>query len=186
MTLNVSTIWQLILATLRDPDAVAESLLGMRLQPLAVWHIFGLTVIASVLMFFGTEVLLPSGLGTMVPPFMLTVVMGANLAVMSFAMLASGRALEGAARLDQVVLLMSWVQTMLIALQIPQSVLALAFPSIGPLFAFVVIGYALWLTTRFIKVAHGFETAGRAVATVVFGFVGITFGMVLLLALLGV
>ncbi len=186
MTLNTSYLWQLILATFRDPDQVAKGLLSMNLPAKAVWLLFGLTVISSVLMFFGTELLLPSGIGAVVTPFILTVMMAANLAIMSLAMLAAGRALEGTARVDQIVLLMSWTQIILIALQIPQSVLSLAIPVLGSLFSLIVIGYALWLTIRFVKIAHGFETTGRAIATVVFGFAGITFGMIVLLALLGV
>lgn len=186
MTLNASFLWQMILATFRDPDQVAKGLLAMNLPTKAVWLLFGLTVISSVLMFFGTELLLPSGMGAVITPFILTVMMAANLAVMSLAMFGAGRALEGTARVDQIVLLMSWTQIILIALQIPQSVLALAIPALGSLFSLIVIGYALWLTVRFIKVAHGFDTTGRAIATVVFGFAGITFGMIVLLALLGV
>ncbi|NVO23765.1 YIP1 family protein [Donghicola mangrovi] len=186
MTLNVSLVWQTILATLRDPDAVAAQLLSLNLSSKAVWHLFGLTIIASVMMFYGTELLLPTGLGQVIPPFTLVVMMTANLSVLSFAMLGTGRALEGNARLDQIVLVLSWMQVMLIALQIPQSVLSLAIPSLGDVFSLMVVFYALWLTVRFVKVAHGFETLGRAIASVVLAFTGITLGLVVLMSLLGV
>lgn len=186
MTLNASFVWQTILATLRDPDAVAAQLLSLKLAPKAVWHLFALTIIASVMMFYGTELFLPTGLGQIIPPFTLVVMMTANLSVLSFAMLGTGRAMEGTARLDQMVLVLSWMQVMLIALQVPQSILGMMFPSLAGVFSMMVVFYALWLTVRFVKVAHGFETLGRAIATVVMAFAGITLGMVVLMSLLGV
>lgn len=184
MIVDLPTLQKMFVSTLRDPDQAARDLLAMNLPARVVWHVFTLVIVLSVLTFYLTEAMVPTGLG-IIPPFTMAAMVAMNLAVMSFAFLGTGRALNGQGTLTEVVLLLSWMQAILVVLQLPQLLIALALPSLGSVFSLLVIFYGIWLIVRFVKAAHRFDSIGHAIGSVVLGFVGITFGMIALISLLG-
>ncbi|MEC9198023.1 MAG: YIP1 family protein [Pseudomonadota bacterium] len=188
MTMTLPAIWQMVLRTLQDPLAMGQELIALRLSRATVWMAMTLVCVLSVLMFFVSEAVIPTAGGVMAPlitPMSMAVMVVGNLVMMIFAVFWTGRALEGNGRLEDIVLLMSWVQFMLLVAQVPQTVLALFSATLSSLLALGAVLYALWLIVKFTQAAHGFDSVGKAVLTVVLAIVGIMVGLAIVLSLIG-
>ena len=189
MTLTMSSIAALMRLTFSDPKAGAQAVLDAGVPATAYWLIAGLVVVLSALFVGLNQLLLPVELpegSTQLPPSMSALFIGGNLLVLIFAIHWVGRAFGGTGTLGDSILLMSWLQAVLLVLQIVVGVLTAAAPFLGGLAFVAVAAYTLWLLVNFIDVIHGFGSLGKSAMMLLLAIVGMALGFGMLLSIMGV
>ncbi len=104
--------------------------------------------------------------------------------VMVFLLTIMGRFLGGRGDLDAVMKITVWLQALRLLAQIIISVLSLAIPFLGSLFALAVGVWGLWVLVVFIAAAHQFETV-KGFGTLLGTFVATVFALSILSGILG-
>lgn len=176
----------LVVATFRDPDTVARQLIAARLPVLALWMALALVVIAGVLIAALSGALTPPVEGArVVTPFQFAVSMGMALVGAIGAMHVVGRILGGQGAFADMLVCMTWVQVVLVLLQVVLDVVLMVMP--GLFVPVTVLAYVvgLWLMARFVRVVHGFDTMGGSIMTVIGGFMALGFVLFLMITLVG-
>ncbi len=153
-------------ATLRDPRAMARRIMAVDMSRRDRWLVLFLVAVVSTVTGYLSFALNARVAGLdltdsamAMPPFEMAVSQALVMVIMVFAIDLFGRALGGKGKLDDAILLVSWVQAILVGLQIVQIVLGLVFPLLGVLAGFAGIFLLFWLLTQFIAEMHGFRSA---------------------------
>lgn len=104
---------------------------------------------------------------------------------LAFAMFHIGRRMGGAGRYDEIMALTAALQMVMVVLVMGQVVVAL----VSPLLALMVVVFAIFVFFRalanFVNVGHEFNDMGRSIFVVVFAFVGLLVGFMLIMTLFG-
>lgn len=177
--------WQSVVA----PRDVARQLIGARLDHGTLLLIFALVVVLNAIVSLITVMIAPPDrvpLAFESSPVIFMLMIGGMLAVMAIAVTWTGRAIGGTGRLEDIGLLILWLQGLWIGVQGGVAVLlALGQGGTGALLLAAYIVQA-WMLVNFLDVAHGFENRMRAVLVLVLGTLGMALGLTLFLTLIGV
>ncbi|TCL09415.1 Yip1-like protein [Shimia isoporae] len=178
---------ELFWLTVRDPAQAARILCGVRLDRATGWTILALAVILNTLAYFGSIALFPVPEEVNIPlftkPFLVLTMLGSTTVIFVFAFYWVGHSLGGKAPFDTILLMLGWLQFMRLAIQIGSVVLMTLAPALSQLFVMAAGLYGLWVVLNFLKVAHDFETLGKAAAVVVMSALGLTVGLSVFLSL---
>lgn len=178
--------------TVQNPRAGARALLAMQLPMSVRWLAFGLVVAGSSLMTVLAIRLSPAGSDPAVAqvlsqPIALAVMQGVVMLVFAQLMARVGQLAGGKGGFADALLLLTWVQVILMLLQIAQIVLELALPSLADLLGLLGLGLMFWLVTHFVAELHGFTSLGAVFAGVIVTLLVAGFVVTMLLvALVGV
>lgn len=155
----------LVRLTFRDPEAAAGQLMGLGLPMQARWMALLLAVSVSALMSFGVSSLFPAPDGSDAPLLSLVrqpialagmqlgaIVIGAGL------MTSVGRMFGGTGGFPDALLLAVWIEVVLLIIQAVQILLTLVLPPFAGIMGILAIALFFWLTVRFAKALHGFES----------------------------
>lgn len=158
--------------TVQDPRGGARALMAMRLSMQVRWLAFGLVVAGSSLLTILAIRLSPSGGDPAVAqvlsqPIALAVMQGAVMLVFAQLMAWVGRAAGGKGNFADALLLLTWVQVILLLLQVAQIVLELVLPPLADLLGLLGLGLMFWLVTHFVAELHGFTSLAKVFAGVV-------------------
>lgn len=165
----------LVIASLMQPQQAARQLMALN-PPFALrWQAMVLMSVLSTLLTAGTVLLAgpdsplsADGLGG---PFTSTLIeLGINLLAV-FLVTGIGQLAGGKGRLDDALLLMTWVQFMLLLWQVPQCVALLVAPALFLPLVSVGVVLMFWLLTHFITALHSFVSPLR----VFFVMIGVFF-----------
>ena len=171
----------------RDPAGTARWLTGFGFSRDTLYSMLALVTILTVLLLqivvFLTQSEVP--IVTMAP-FTLSVIVGSSSIMMVFALQLTGQMLGGNGRFGAALLLMVWWQAMALVIQVFQTVTLLILPPAAGLVTIAGYVWLLFALLHCVNVLHGFDSQLKALATVVIGIVGISFGLSLLLVLIGV
>ncbi len=181
------TLGQFIGASFRDPAGTAAVLKSWHLARGTLVSMVALIVVLSVLVLI-TGLYLAAADEAMIvaTPFALCLVLGASLIMLMLAIQVTGRMFGGTGTLDQAVLLVVWWQAMALVVQVAQTVIMLIVPPVAGLIAIAGLVWLVFALLHFVNVLHGFNSLLKALATVVIGMVAISFGLALVLTLVGV
>jgi hypothetical protein len=105
---------------------------------------------------------------------------------MVFAIHWIGSSFGGIGRLEDSVAAVAWLQFLLVCLQVVQLVVGFVSPALSGLVGLAGIVFFFWLLTQFVMAVHAFESAAMVFVMIVVSLLGITFGLSLVLTLLGV
>ncbi|WP_394152313.1 hypothetical protein [Loktanella salsilacus] len=178
---------QWILRSLRDPAGVARALMSIGLARNTLYQLVALVTVLSVLMLELGVYLSPAEAEVlMATPFALAIILGASLLMMVFALQLTGRMLGGTGRFSGALLLVIWWQGMALLIQVVQTATLLLFPALAGIVTLAGLAWLVFSLLHLVNVLHGFDNLFKALATVVIGVVGISFGLALLLSLIGV
>lgn len=177
----------LLALTLRDPRAAARYLMALNLPAGAVWSALVLMAVASALLLhidltFGADTMPAEPLLQWVyaTPFVTAMVQLGMLCFFVIAAHGVGRLFGGQGGLEQVALVVVWVQFVLLLLQMALVVAFLVLPPLAGVIMLALVVLSFWLVSHVLAEVHGFRNAGLV-------FVGIlvsTFVAAFLLALL--
>lgn len=174
-------IWRSIVA----PAKVGAALAAVRLSRGVLWQALLLVTVVSglTLQLIGGPLASPIGSGQVLGPYANTMILGASLVMLVFALFFTGRALGGTGRFPAALALVAWLEVVAIVLRIA---VFLASQILGPAISaglpLLVVAVLFWTMINFVRALHGFATLGRAIMTLVLAVLGIGFGLTLILA----
>lgn len=187
MTLN--DLPELAKDTLRDPRAVAERLISLELGLPTLWTALALGAVLNALMFSVNMMMFPTDFpvpGLFSNPVLYAVAMAGGMVITMHLLTWVGGMMGGQGRLADVTVVMVWLQYLRLAAQAVLLVLTLLVPVLAMMATLVVAFYSLWLLLNFLDVAHRLGSLGKSALVLVFSVVGITIGLSVLIALIGV
>ena len=180
---------ELLRQSLRDPRAAARHVMAIDMPASARWEALALVVILSafvgqisILMMTG-ELTAPGLLGT---PLQSVAIQGAVLLVMVQAIYHVGRALGGTGGFGQTLTLVSWLQCVMIGVQVAQVVALTIIPPLAGLIGIAGMVLFLWLLTNFIAELHGFPSLGRVFAMILATAFALAFVAAVVMGILGI
>lgn len=177
--------------TLRDPRSAARAILGLDLPVQARWLALVLVVVLTVLatqiglLLFplpassAWDVLMRNGL--LAVPLQV-----AFLALVALGMSHVGRRFGGRGRFDDALILVAWLETVMLVVQLAQLVAVLAVPPLGLLIGVVSLGLFFWLLTAFTAELNGFDSLPKVFLGILGTMFLTGFALVALLATLGI
>ena len=170
-----------------DPAGIARQLKDERLSRGTLWSLLALVTVLSTLLVEAGLVLLSSDTNAAgFTPFTLTLILGSSLVVMVFAIQLTGQALGGTGRLDQALLLVAWWQGIGLVFQTLQLAAALVLPPLAGIVTLLGLGWLVFALMHFVNELHGFGSLFKALGCVAIGILGFSFGIAIILTLLGV
>ncbi|WP_435312230.1 YIP1 family protein [Primorskyibacter sedentarius] len=163
--MNLQSLLQLGAQTVLDPRGVARFLIGQRLTREALLIAFALVVAMNTLLYAGMVAFVPQQAADgviVLTPMVFMLMLGASVA---FAILATtwiGRMMGGAATLEQVAILIIWLQGLRFVAQLALIGLGLILPGAGVLLVVAVALVGLWILINFLDEVEGFASLGKS------------------------
>jgi hypothetical protein len=166
MHTSLAALLELARYTVQDPRAAARYLLALQLPENVRWLTFLLVaVLSAILMHVGFE-LLPQEdqvylAAAMSSPLRSAVIQAAILLITVAGIYGIGRWRGGTGNFADTLLLVSWLQVVLLCLQVVQILALIILPPVAAILGVVGLVLSLWLLTQFIVELHGFSSAWR-------------------------
>lgn len=190
MDTSASAFLGLVRETLAEPRATARRLVNANLPSTTRWEALALVVVLSVLMGQVTMLLMaePSGVmpGMGGGPLWAGVLQGGVLLVVAGAVDRVGRLMGGIGNFPDALLLVTWLQAIMVLVQVAQIVALLLLPALAALIGLAAMALFLWLLTNFVAELHGFESLGRVFGMIVVTAMGLAFVLATLLTIFGI
>jgi Yip1 domain len=153
-----------VVLTLRSPRAGARQIMQLEIGRRQGWELLLLIAVLSA-GFAYISVSLSSARANLGPdfpapmaPIALAFAQLVVMVVMVFAIYYVGRATGGTGTLDQTLVLVSWMQFILVCLQIVQIVATVVFPLLALVIGIAGLVLLFWLLTVFVAELHGFNS----------------------------
>lgn len=187
MTLNgiLNLAWQTVVA----PRDVARLLTSLKLEQGVLLLVFALVVVLNTL-FFGVSQMVSGQMGAPVALVLSPVVFGTMLAVSVGATIVAltwvGRWLGGKATLQEVAVLVIWLQSMRLMVQAAMILILPISPGLAGLGGIAASFVGLWILSHFMDTAHGFDSLVKAFISVILGIFALALVLTVLLGVLGV
>jgi len=186
----------LIRHTLREPRTAAQRILDMGFEAGFLWQALLLVVVLSVIAAQttalitgaaqqqpGPEMLMPEFFSN---PMLMGIVQGGLLVLVVFAVYWIGRSFGGTGSFEGAIALVTWLQFLLVCLQVAQALAALVLPPLAGLIGLAGLVVFFWLLTQFVSQLHGFRSPGMVFTMIVVSMLGIVFALSVVLAIIGV
>jgi hypothetical protein len=178
------------IGSISAPKEEARTIIGLGLPTALLWQALLLIVVVSVVL--GQLVVLlipmPGEPGDMmgISPFAMVGLQVVSLGGMALAVHLIGRLMGGSGDFAGALAVVTWLQIVLVGVQIIQIVAMLLLPVLAPLAVWLAIVLFLWLLTNFVAVLHGFRSLGLVFVMILMSALGIAFVFNLVLMTLGV
>lgn len=175
--------------TVRRPRDVAQRFIAADLPTGTVWEALALVVIVSVI--FGQLTVYLMGahmagsMGMLASPLFLGGAQFVLLALSAMAIHVIGRLMGGQGQFSGALVLVTWLQVVMVCLQVLQTLAFVLLPPLGVILGYVGVVLFLWLLTNFVAVLHGFNSLGLVFAMILLSAFGLAFVFSLVLAGLG-
>ena len=190
MDFSPSALMQRLADTFREPKTVAAALMARELPAGALWQLVALVVVVSIFLAQLTALLMPMPagmeMGLFGNPLALGLVQSVLLVALIFGTYAIGRAFGGTGSLSQTTLLVVWLQFVMIALQVLQTLFVVILPPLASLIGIVGLFVFIWLFVNFVAVLHGFNSLALVLVGAVVSVFGVIFVVSIVLTLFGV
>lgn len=184
---------QLAALSLREPRAGAREVMRLaevRLDRAARWQALLLVVVLSAVVGELAEILAPAaGAGAMrlfQSPITVAALQMGLLVVSIHAVFWIGRAAGGNGSFHDSLLLMTWMQAILLAVQVVQVLALVLVPPLAGMIGIAGLALSLWLMTGFVAELHGFASMGRVFLGIVAATFALAFATSILLMAIGV
>ncbi len=188
--MNLNDLSTLAMDTLRDPRTTAGRLIAQDVGMPALWLALVLAAVLNALLVGVNMELFPTASFPLPPiflnPLVYAAVMAAGLAFSIFVLTWVGGKMGGQARLQEVAVVLIWLQYLRLAAQVLLLVMTLLIPVLAVIATFAIALYSFFLLLTFLDVAHRFGSLGKSALVIVFSFLGVIFALSMLLTLLGV
>lgn len=175
--------------TLRDPRGTAQRILAEGLDMPTIWAALALGAVLNAMLFGINLILFPMTFpmpGIFLNPVFYAGLVAGGMALTIFALTKVGVAMGGQGRMEDVGVLLVWLQYLRLAAQLALMVITLIFPALGVMATLAVAFYSLWLLLTFLDEAHGFGSLGKSALVLVFAVVGVILALSVVMGILGV
>ncbi len=162
--MNLRELLEGVVLTLRSPRAGARQIMQLNIPRREGWEILLLIAVLSAgfayisVTISGAQADLGPDFPAPMAPLALAFAQLTVMVIMVFAIHGVGRAAGGSGTLEQALILVSWMQFILICLQILQIVATLVFPLLALLIGVAGLVVLFWLLTVFVAELHGFRS----------------------------
>lgn len=183
----------LIVQTLFRPREAAEVLMAMRLPGQGLWMALGLMAVLNAIVYTvsvqltgpgdPTEAVMPQAFQAPVV-FALFLFIALVLTVLSLVWV--GRKLGGRASIEDLLVLITWLQVLRLLLQLGVAVLVLVAPALAALVIIVSSFWGIYILVGFVAAAHGFAGSFKAFAAVVLAFIVMAVGLTIFFGFTGI
>ena len=119
-------------------------------------------------------------------PLVVTIGQTINSVVMVFAIYWIGQALGGLGGFNDAIVAVTWLQFIMVLIQVAQTVLILISPAVSGMLGIFGIGVFFYLLTYFIAAIHGFTSLARVFMMIIATLFGLSFVLTILLAVVGI
>lgn len=174
--------------TLTDPSAAARALIALRLPQGMLWQALVLMAVLQAMVYALSDLAVPGP-----PP--LALLLGSPLQFFGIAMLGLilfvhavhlfGRFLGGSGSLDDLLVVMVWLQCLRAAVQLIMLILSLTVPILAILLMFAATLFGIYITLHFVNQALQLDSLAKALFAFLGAVLMIAVGMSILLALVG-
>lgn len=189
MNLTLASVIAMALRTVRTPREGAEEVLALGVPREALWPILLLVIVLSVILTqitwiaFGAETAAGPISGS---PTATGVVQLVLLLLMAVAVYFIGRNMGGSGSFAETLLLVSWLQFIMVCVQVLQVIALFILPTLAALLGIAGFALFLWLLTTFIAVLHGFKSLSQVFVMVIVTAFGFAFAVSIILSLFGI
>lgn len=185
MTLNgfLSLAWQ----SITEPRDVARLLLSIRPGSEALLTGFALVIVLNGLL-YGVTSLLGGGSASDIlgSPTVFMAMQAGTLAATIVAFTFVGRFLGGIAGLEQVALLMIWLQALRVVGQVIVIVLQVVAGAFAGIAVLAITAIGVWIAVHFLDEAHGLDNLFKALVVLILGVLAMAIALSLVLTAFGV
>lgn len=184
----------LVRQTLFQPQEAARALMEMRLPRQDLWMALGLmSILNSIVYSLSLHLSPPSdpSVALMPPafhsPILFAVFLFGALAITVIALYYVGQGLGGKpGSMDDLLVLITWLQVLRLMVQLAVLVLALAAPVLAALAVMVAAIWGVYILVGFVDAAHRFGNMFKAAGVILLSLVAMAIGLSALLSLVGV
>ena len=192
MNLNFRQLLQHAINSVINPQAEARWVMTRFDLPRAArWQVLilivALSVIVAQLGLFVVPISPNTPFATILnSPVLSTLVQSAVLVILVFLIYFVGRAMGGTGGFGNTILLVAWLQFVMACLQALQTIALILSPPLAAVLG--IIGFVIFfrVLTSFIAELHGFKSLVNVFLMVIVTMVGLTFGVSIILAMIGV
>ena len=180
----LSLAWQTVYA----PRDVARLLLSLRLGREALLLAFGAVVVLNTLLFgISAQVNPPDDLLRPIlgQPVIFLLTLAGTLGVTAIALTWTGRALGGTGRIEDVGLLLIWLQALRLLVQVALVGIVPLAPGLAGVVVVAAAMLGVWILVQFLDEAHGFGSPVKAALVLLAGMTGMAIGLMFFLTLIG-
>lgn len=188
MDLTLPALAALVRESIADPRAAARRVLALPVPAEARWMLLALVVVVSVIL---TQLALwlfgmadPSA--GPVSPLLSGGLQAAVLVVIVAAVDRIGRLFGGRGSFADALLLVTWLQVVMIALQLVQLLVLILVPPLGGLVTLASLVIFFWVFTGFVAELHGFASRGQVFVVILMSLFLLSFLVATVLAMLGI
>lgn len=183
----------LIVQTLFHPREAASVLMAVRLPGQWLWMALGLMAVLNAIVY--TVSLQMTGPGdptqAMMPqafqaPVVFALFLFLALALTVLSLFWVGKKLGGGARIEDVLVLITWLQVLRLILQLGVAVLVLIVPTLAALVIVVSSFWGVYILVGFVGTAHGFTGSFKSLAVIVLAFLLMAVGLTILFGFTGI
>ncbi len=183
---------QLLVLTLKDPQAAARRLLAEGVPSQAIW--LGLLLVSVMTLILLRLSLLAVGEGQALNgvglafrhPVVGTIIQAGSIMIIAAAMTFVGRVFGGKGQFMGALLLIVWMEFVLTAFAGIQLLALLALPILGMILSLLSIPLFIWLMVSFAAALHGFKNLLLVLLGMIGAFVALALGLAIVLATLGI
>ncbi|KJS42106.1 MAG: hypothetical protein VR71_15675 [Roseovarius sp. BRH_c41] len=184
----------LLIETLFRPRDAARALMGFGLPQKILWMALVLMSVLNAIVYSVSLRLSPptdpTAVTIMPPafhsPLLFTLFLFGALAITVFALFWVGRSLGGKARMEDVLVLICWLQVLRLILQMAVAVLVLTVPSAAVLLIFLSSIWGIYILIGFVDTAHRYDNMLKSAGVIVLSIAAMAVGLTILLSFIGV
>lgn len=188
---GLNHILRMVGRTIRSPREGAEEVLALGVPKEALWTIFALVIVLSVILTQITAMIVGVANDPAAPVFFTSPVASGLIQIVLLTMMvaavqAVGRAFGGTGQFPEALLLVTWLQFIMVCLQVAQTLALIILPPLAQIIGMISLVLFLWLLTNFVAVLHGFRSLAQVFVMILVSAFGFAFVATLILAILGV
>lgn len=186
---HTPTFPELAVLTLRDPLAASQVILGWNMPKEALWTAIALVSVVITILSTLSNMLfpVPAPLSVIVGnPFVYFVVAAGGFVATVHAIYWTGRMLGGRGAVEDLMVLLLWLQALRATAQVGVLVLLILAPAVATLMVLVVAVATLWIFVHFISVGLQLNSIFRAVVVLFVGAAVLITGLSFFMSLIGV
>lgn len=182
---------ELVVQTVKDPRGAAEWVLAQQVERSVLWMALVLATALNALLFGVSNFLFPTNMemplaGLFSNPLLYATVQGGGLVITIFVLTWVGGMMGGRGSLDDVLIVLTWLQFMRVLAQALVIGVGVILPALGGVLSLAILVLSIWILLHFINAAHGFGSLGKAFLVLFLAALGVSFGISIILTLIGV
>lgn len=187
--IETQSLKDLAIVTVKDPQTAARQLIAMDLDRGTLWLALFLMAVLNTLL-HGLSNLLVQGPSPIPAVFDSPAVyfffVAGGLVLIVVTLFWAGRAFGGEARMEDIMVIIAWLQFMRVLVQIVALILLVTIPVLSAVLVLAAAIIGLWILVHFVNQAHQFDSLGKSVGVLIVAFIGMVLGVSVLLSLIGV